>query len=123
MTAWVIMNIENGQMQVGKNGLFLTMSSSGLDASIHAVQWDGSEGEVEYRNVEGESTYNEVINSFDAYAFAETAYDDRYAEVLTEQKQDAYDAAYDNAIASGSSEEDAVAAGNSARDAVTSVSV
>ena len=63
-----------------------------------------------------------AINSFNAYAFVETAYDDRYAEVLAEQKQDAYDIAYAVAISNESSEEDAVAAGNSARDAVTSVS-
>jgi len=122
MATWVIINNGSGEMQVGKDGLFFICNSTGLANTIHAVHWDGSNGEVENKDVStGDITHNSEITSFADYAFAETAWNSAYTTALNEAKQAAYDAAYDAAIANGDSEDDAVAAGNAARDAVTSL--
>ena len=138
MTKWVIINNGNSEMSVGKNGVFFDVNSAGLANNIHAVQWDGSAGEVEYKDTATNlATYNADISSFSDYAFAETAWDNAYATALSQAKQiaydgayqPAYDTAYDAAIANGDSDADAVAAGtaagvaagNAARDAVTSI--
>ena len=122
MTDWVIINNADGEMQVGKDGLFFTMASTGLADTVHAVHWDGSTGEVENKYAStGDITSNATISSFSDYAFAETAWNTAYTTALNEAKQAAYDAAYAEAIANGDSEADAEAAGNAARDAVTSL--
>ena len=122
MATWVIINNTGGEMQVGKDGLFFDLDSTGLADTVHAVQWDGSTGEVENKDAStGDITGNTTISSFSDYAFAETAWNTAYTNALNAEKQAAYDAAYDAAIADGESEADAVAAGNAARDAVTSL--
>ena len=121
MSNWVIINNGSGEMQVGKNGLFFDVDSTGLADTIHAIHWDGSTGEVEHRDASGLMTGNTTISSFNDYAFAETAWNTAYTTALNNAKQAAYDAAYAEAIADGDSESDAVAAGNAARDAVTSL--
>lgn len=122
MTDWVIINNTGGEMQVGKDGLFFDLDSTGLADAVHAVHWDGSTGEVENKDAStGDITGNTTISSFSAYAFAETAWNTAYTTALNTKKQAAYDAAYDQAIADGDSDADAVAAGNAARDAVTSL--
>ena len=122
MATWVIIHNGSGKMQVGKDGLFFDLDSTGLADTVHAVHWDGSTGEVENKDAStGEITSNTTISSFSAYAFAETAWNTEYTTQLNAAKQVAYDAAYDQAIADGDSDADAVAAGNAARDAVTSL--
>lgn len=122
MAIWVIINNGNGEMSVGKDGQFFDVDSTGLADTIHAVQWDGSAGEVENKDASTEdATGNTAITSFSDYAFAETAWNTAYTNALNAEKQAAYDAAYDAAIANGDDEADAVAAGNAARDAVTSL--
>ena len=122
MTTWVIINNTGGEMQVGKDGLFFDLDSTGLADTIHAVHWDGSTGEVENKDAStGDITSNTTISSFSAYAFVETAWNTAYTTELNAEKQAAYDAAYDEAISNGDSDADAVAAGNAARDAVTSL--
>lgn len=122
MATWVIINNGSGEMQVGKDGLFFDLASTGLAETIHAVHWDGSTGEVENKDAStGEITNNSEITSFADYAFAETAWNTEYTTQLNALKQEAYDSAYNAAIANGDSEADAVAAGNAARDAVTSL--
>lgn len=122
MSTWVIINNTGGEMQVGKDGLFFDIDSTGLADTVHAVHWDGSTGEVENKDAStGDIVSNTTISSFSDYAFVETVWDTAYATALNEAKQEAYDAAYDAAIESGDSEADAVAAGNAARDAVTSL--
>lgn len=122
MATWVIINNEEGEMSVGKDELFFTVSSEGLDQTVHAVQWDGSSGEVEVKDVStGDIVSNTAISSFTDYSFAETAWNSAYATALNEAKQAAYDEAYSLSIANGDSEEVAVAAGNAARDAKTSL--
>lgn len=127
MTTWVIINNGNGEMLVAKNGLGFEVDSTGLANTIHAVQWDGTSGEVENKDAStGEATGNTSITSFSDYDFAETAWDaakaaEDAAEALANAKAQAYQTAYDAAIANGDSEEDAQAAGQTASDAVTSV--
>lgn len=122
MATWVIINNGSGEMQVGKDGLFFDLDSTGLSETIHAVQWDGSTGEVENKDAStGEITHNSEITSFADYAFAENSWNAEYTTQLNALKQEAYDAAYAEAIANGNSDADAVAAGNTARDAVTSL--
>lgn len=122
MTNWTIINNGNNEMQVGKNGHFLTCPSTGLADTTHAVQWNGSTGEVENKDAStGHITNNTTISSFSDYAFAETAWNTAYTTALNAAKQAAYDGAYNSVIADGDSEEDAVSAGNAARDAVTSL--
>ena len=122
MATWVIINNESGEMQVGKDGLFFDLDSTGLADTVHAVHWDGSQGEVENKDAStGDITGNTTISSFSDYAFAETAWNTAYTTALNAAKQAAYDAAYEAAIEDGDNEADAVAAGNAARDAVTSL--
>lgn len=122
MANWTIINSGNGEMSVGKDGLFFELDSTGLADTVHAVQWNGSTGEVENKDASsGVVTGNSAISSFSTYAFAETAWNTEYTTQLNQRKQDAYDEAYDQAIADGDSDADAVAAGNAARDAVTSL--
>lgn len=121
MTTWVIINNGEGEMQVGKDGLFFDLDSTGLADTVHAVHWDGSTGEVENKDSStGDITSNTTISSFSDYAFAETAWNTAYTTALNAAKQAAYDFAYAQAIDNGDSEVDAVAAGNAARDSVTS---
>lgn len=122
MATWVIINNGSGKMQVGKDGLFFDLDSTGLADTVHAVRWNGSTGEVENKDAStAEITNNTEISSFSDYAFAETAWNTAYTTALNEKKQRAYNKAYDAAIANGDSEDDAVAAGNAASDAVTSL--
>ena len=122
MATWTIINNGDSKMLVSKNGTGFEVDSTGLQDTVHAVQWNGTSGEVENKDaVTGEATGNTVITSFSNYAFAETAWNTAYTAELNAQKQMAYDAAYNAAIENGDSEEDAVAAGNAARDAVTSL--
>lgn len=122
MATWTIINNDNGEMLVAKDGLGFEVDSTGLADTIHAVQWNGTSGEVENKNAStGEATGNTTISSFSDYAFAETAWNTAYTTALNAAKQVAYDIAYAEAIANGDSDADAVAAGNAARDAVTSL--
>ena len=122
MAKWIIVNNDDGQMQVGKDGIFFNVDATGLPNTVHAVQWNGTTGEVENQDPStGNITGNTTISSFSDYAFAESAWNTAYATALNTAKQTAYDAAYDAAIANGDSDADAVAAGNAARDAVTSL--
>lgn len=62
---------------------------SALDASIHAVQWYGNYGEVEYKTqfVDGSlvKPANAVISSIDGFSWAEQALSDRLAALAAEQ--------------------------------------
>ena len=78
----VIIDQENNMMQVGIDGLFYSdLEGSQLSDSIHAVQWDGDSGEVEYKDpTTGDMTHNEDIASIDAFQFAIDAWDAAKAE-------------------------------------------
>lgn len=121
MANWTIVNNGSGKMQVGKDGLFFEVDSTGLADTVHAVQWNGTTGEVENKDSSGQMTGNTIISSFSDYAFAETAWNTAYTTELNAAKQVAYDVAYAQAIANGDSEDDAVAAGNAAKDSVTTL--
>ena len=122
-------------MSVSKDNLFFDVDSTGLASNVHAVSWNGSVGEVEYKDPSTNlATYNEEISSFSEYQFAidawESAYDAEQAAIALNNAKDAaysaaYETAYNTAIADGESEEGAFeagnAAGNAARDAVTSL--
>jgi len=122
MTDWIIINNGSGKMQVAKDTLWFDLDSTGLPDTIHAVHWNGSLGQTEHRDAStGGMTHNTDLTSFSDYEFAQTRWESAYTTALNEAKQEAYDAAYSQAIANGDSEEDAVAAGNAARDAVTEI--
>lgn len=127
MANWVIINNGNNEMAVGKDGLFFNLNSTGLADTIHAVQWNGTSGEIENKNAEtGKAISNQDITDISDFQFAIDAWQNAYdaeqtAIALSEAKADAYQSAYDQAIANGDSESDAVAAGNAASDAVTSL--
>tara|TARA_B000000475_G_scaffold268767_1_gene261747 strand:+ start:315 stop:731 length:417 start_codon:yes stop_codon:yes gene_type:complete len=46
------------------DGVGLTLDAVDLPANVHAVQWDGSTGHIEYND----GTANETISSIDAYS-------------------------------------------------------
>ena len=56
--------------KVGVDGVFRQVSLAGLDPDIHAVQWDGTAGEIEYRR--GTNKANEIITQFNQFAAFET---------------------------------------------------
>lgn len=124
----VVINNDDGTMQVGKDNIFYDgLDASALPSNIHAVQWDVSNGEIERKNAQsGEIIANEIITDLSNFQFAVDAWQSAYnaeqaAIALSQAKSDAYQSAYDQAIANGDSEEDANAAGQAASDAVTSV--
>ena len=124
----VITDQENNLMQVGVDGVFYDdLNGTQLAANIHAVQWNGTSGEIEYKDpATGKMTHNTEIDSVADFQFAIDAWNaskaaEEAAIALQEAKDAAYQSAYDQAIANGDSEEDASAAGQAASDAVTSV--
>ena len=72
---------------VGCNGLDL----SSLNSNIHAVQWYGTEGDVEIKDARGRMVENRAINSFDEFAFViplwEAAKAKKEAEDLANQQE------------------------------------
>ena len=46
------------------DGVGLTLDAVDLPANVHAIQWDGSTGHIEYND----GTANETISSIDAYS-------------------------------------------------------
>ena len=62
------------------------LDMSQLDPSIHAVQWNGTYGEVEYKSVFADGAItkpqNQIITSIDSYQWAVTAWNEaRAAEI------------------------------------------
>lgn len=116
----VIIDEENNKMQVGIDGVFYSdLDGSQLAEDIHAVQWYGEAGEVEYKDLTtGNPTRNEDITSATQFQFAIDVW-------VAAKRQELYDAAYqtayDTAIAGGDSASDAdaagITAGNTARNA------
>ncbi len=49
--------------KVGVDGVFRSVNLSALDANIHAVQWDGTVGHIEFKD----RSPNEVIDDFAAF--------------------------------------------------------
>jgi len=72
----VIIDQKNNMMQVGIDGLFYDdLDATYLADNIHAVQWYGESGEVEYKDpVTGKMTHNEDIVSITAFQFAVDAW-------------------------------------------------
>lgn len=83
----IILNNGNGEMQVGKDGDFYDhLDASQLPSDVHAVQWNGTSGEVEKKDpVTGKMVSNEQISDISAFQFAvdawQTAYDAEQAEI------------------------------------------
>lgn len=127
-----IVNEGQGLLTIGKDGKYFNhIECADLQNNIHAVQWDGTSGQVEYKDAStGEMTGNQSINDISGFQFAvdawQTAYEAEQAAIahaiaLEEAKIAASRAAYAEAIANGASEEEAQAAGQSAYDAVSSI--
>lgn len=88
----VIVNEGEGQMSVGKDGVFYTVDSTGLAENIHAVQWSGSTGEIERKDpATGKMVSNEEINSIADFQFAvdawQSAYDAEQAAIAEAQAE------------------------------------
>lgn len=61
-------------VSVDGDGL-LDLDLSFVDSNIHAIQWYGTHGEIEYKDpVTGKMTSNEEITSFDQFQQAITAW-------------------------------------------------
>ena len=116
----VILDQENDKMQVGIEGEFYEdLDGSQLDATIHAVQWYETYGDIERQDAVTRSiTSNESITDASPYQFAIDLWVvAKRAAVYAE----AYNTAYATAIEAGDSESDAdaagIAAGNTAKNA------
>jgi len=117
-----ISNQKGNLMQVGIDGFFYEeLDGTELAENIHAVQWYETYGEVEYKDpATDKMTHNEEIDSISDFQFAIDAWHVvNNLVVLEEAKSQAFNSAYEKAIADGESEEDALAAGKAASDAVT----
>lgn len=73
---WTFVREADGEYTIGKNGVFYNdVVVANVDATIHAVQWAGSAGEIERRDATtGLMTANEAIDSLDGLEFIETAW-------------------------------------------------
>jgi hypothetical protein len=62
-----------------------------MPSNIHAVQWYGTEGDVEIKDARGRMVENRAINSFDEFAFViplwEAAKAKKEAEDLANQQE------------------------------------
>jgi hypothetical protein len=65
-----------------------------LGASVHAIQWYGTDGEIEYKDARGRATENRPIDSLepyqpalDAWQAAKDAAEAQSAEMLAEPTQ------------------------------------
>lgn len=59
--------------KVGVDGVFRTVDLSGIPANIHAIQWDGADGFVEYRDSKQAVPLKSIgayLSILDAYALA-----------------------------------------------------
>lgn len=87
----VIIDQEENKMQVGIDGVFYhDLDGSQLPENVHAVQWYGESGEVEYQDpVTRKITSNEDITDITSFQFAVTAwqaaYDAEQAEIAAAQ--------------------------------------
>ena len=70
---------------IAEDGVWRTVDCSGLASNVHAVQWDGSAGWIEYND----GTVNETIDSISAYSSLTTAWTNAAPVVLTEAEQQA----------------------------------
>jgi hypothetical protein len=64
---------------------FNNLDLSFMDASIHAIQWYGTDGELERKDSRGKMVANEVVADISPYQLAIDAWDARKAEVLVEE--------------------------------------
>jgi hypothetical protein len=60
---------EDGFVSIDGEG-FMGLDLSFLDESIHAIQWYGTDGEVERKNPRGRIISNEIITSVTPYQLA-----------------------------------------------------
>jgi hypothetical protein len=70
---------EDGFVSVDGEG-FDGIDLSSVESTIHAVQWYGTEGEVEHKDDRGRATHNDVINSLDPFQPALDAWAAKKAE-------------------------------------------
>lgn len=56
---------------VGKNNVNLSF----VPKDIHALQWYGSIGEIEYQDQFGRATVNQTINSLDQFPYYQQCYE------------------------------------------------
>ena len=73
-TRWTFIREIDGEFSIGKNGFFYNnVAATGIDNTIHAIQWNGVSGEIEKRDATtGLMTANESITSLDSHSYVET---------------------------------------------------
>lgn len=71
---------------VGHDGINL----SSIDPSIHAIQWYGTDGEIEIKDYRGRSLENKEITSFDEFAFVIPLWE--AADAVEQQKKAEFEA-------------------------------
>lgn len=115
------------EAQVCKDGNCYEVDASSITSTWRAVQWDGTAGRaelcngVDYSVNTGDQAISAESDLSVLAAAWQVAYNAEQADIeLDQAKSDAYQSAFDQAIANGDSEEDAIAAGQAASDAVTS---
>ena len=71
---WAFVRENDGEYTIGKNGHFYNdLVISGVDNTIHAIQWNGTSGELERRDTStGRITANETFSSLSSYSFVES---------------------------------------------------
>jgi len=62
---------------VDRDGVGVTLGTVNLPANVHAIQWNGSSGWVEYND----GTDNTTLSSIDAYSTITDDYDTKIAEI------------------------------------------
>lgn len=62
---------------VDRDGTGVTLDAVVLPANVHAIQWNGSSGWVEYND----GTHNTTLSSIDAYSTITDDYDTKIAEI------------------------------------------
>jgi hypothetical protein len=70
---------EDGFVSIDGEG-YVDLDLSSIDPAIHAVQWYGTEGEVEHKDDRGRATLNETITSLAPFQSALDAWAAKKAE-------------------------------------------
>lgn len=69
----VIVVLEDGFVSIDGEG-FSELDLSFIPGTVHALQWYGDEGEIEYQDERGRATHNETITSLDQFVYFPQCY-------------------------------------------------
>lgn len=74
MPRWTFVRENDGEYTVGKNGFFYNdIENSSVPNTVHAVQWNGTSGDLEVRDATtGNIVDNQPLSSLSDYGYIET---------------------------------------------------